>query len=128
VQNRVFALKLACETPVGDSQMPWWEILLLMLFAIAAFSVAWETWHWYRCPSCRIAKGAVTEWHPDWRAVGTSHRATEVERDVVAVFYRLPRVVTFPTPYCLVAVNRTSRIAVELPDDDNSVYAIRGRK
>ena len=84
-------------------------------------------WHEFRCPACRAAREAIRERHPNWRVSDVSHRASEGHRDVVAVYYTQPPVISFPAPYLLVAVSRDGTIE-ELPDDIESPYAIRGRK
>ncbi len=53
--------------------------------------------------------------------------ATEPTRDVVAVIYQSPGLMVKPAPYVLVAVGRDG-VAMELPEDIESPYAIRGRK
>lgn len=101
---------------------------LLILLGIAALvSTVHGLWHQYRCPACRVARQAMRERHPDWRISDAWHRASEPTRDVVAVFYELPRMVHFPTLYRLVVVNHDGVIE-ELPDDMDSPYMIRGRK
>jgi hypothetical protein len=107
--------------------MAWWEALLLTLLVAAAVSVARQAWHQFRCPACRAARQAVRDRHPGWRVSDAWHRASEPERDVVAVFYMPPGVLIMPAPYLLVAVGRDGT-AEELPDDIESPYAIRGRK
>jgi len=49
---------------------------------------------------------------------------------VVAVLYEEnePGRISFPPPYQLVAVGRDLETFIELPDDHESPYSIRGRK
>lgn len=107
-----------------------WEacgIAWIVILALMVVSMARETWHQFRCSACRTAAQAVRVWHPDWKVFGASHRATEPDRDVVAVFYMPPGGLIEPSPYRLVVVRRNGA-AEELPDDFESPYAIRGRK
>lgn len=66
--------------------------------------------------------------HPDCRVSGSSHRASEAERQVIAVFYSLPwPTVVEPEPYWLVAVAQNGEVE-ELPDGHDLPYRILGRK
>lgn len=108
--------------------MAWWEVVVLGYGAVLALLAAPDVWHWLRCPACPAARRAVAGWHPGWRVAGASHRAAEPDRDVVAVFYQDPPVMYEPPRYRLVAVDRRSGVATELPDDPDSPYAVRGLK
>jgi hypothetical protein len=107
--------------------MAWLGAFLLAILIVALASIAWQAWHEARCPSCQAARKAVRKWHPDWRVSAASHRATECDRDVIAVFYEPRDVVIQPAPYVLVAIWRSGSVE-ELPNGVESPYYIRGRK
>ncbi len=75
-----------------------------------------------------VARRSFAEQHPGWRCQGTSIRAAEESRFVVAVFYQVPGLPSFPAHYKFYAVSRDFRIAEELPCTPESPYWIRGRK
>jgi hypothetical protein len=108
--------------------MAWWEyVILAYIAAMILFSLR-SMVHHLGCKSCRLARQAIRDRHPTFRVGGSEHRAWEADRDVVAVFYKEPRVVCFPPAYRLVAVVHDGSLIEELPDDRDSRYAIRGRK
>lgn len=111
--------------------MTWWQVLLVVWAVVLAVSVLIaherDRRHLAKCLTCPAALKFIRDRRPDWKVAGTSHRASEAERDVIAVFYMPPDVVVEPTPYQLVAVYRNGEIA-ELSDDVGSPYRILGRK
>lgn len=109
--------------------MGWAIAVGLGLLAAAAY-LAIDGWQSRRCRYCSAARQAFNLRHPGWRALAGwhTHRATEPDRVVVAVFYRRPDLRVRPDPYRLFAVSRDLSAVEELPDDPHSPYAIRGRK
>jgi hypothetical protein len=79
-------------------------------------------------PGAPGGKGALRAQHPDWKLCGTSLRATEAERCVVAVFYQESGFLTFPSQYKLFSVPHDLSTVVELPCSPDSPYWIHGRK
>ncbi len=79
-------------------------------------------------PECRAARRKLAELEPSWRVEGTSLRAREGERTIVAVFYQLPDLPTKPSRYRLFAVDRALQVVEELPCEPGSPYWIRGRR
>ena len=104
---------------------------LALFLGVCYVVVALDLRHQARCPYCRSAREAVQALHPDWRVWTTlthSHRASEPDREVVAIFYQQPNIVTEPPPYVLVAVSRDCFHCEMLTEDSESRYHIHGRK
>lgn len=107
--------------------MDWHLYPLLMFLAVLGLWVGLDLWHTARCTSYRAARRAVREWNPRWEVTDSNHRASEPERDVVAVFYQDPPSHCEPSPYVLVAVGRSGEIE-GLPVSANPQYALMPRK
>lgn len=106
-------------------QRNWWTWLLAAFALLAVVVIARDGWHAYRCPVCRAARRAVLDGHPDWRIRYCRHRAAETDRYVLAVHYQRPEMAFRPIRYVLVAVDRASGVAEELPESAQSVYGIK---
>lgn len=104
-----------------------WAIAIGVVLIVAFTMTLKDILHGQRCKSCRAARHALHALHPDWKIVESKHRATETNRDIVAVFFEQPPVKIEPIPYVLFAVDRSGRAEV-LSDDQGSPYEIRGRK
>jgi hypothetical protein len=78
--------------------------------------------------AAELAKEHVASCILEARVHGVSLRAEEAERWVFAVFYTTPSLIVKPTPYQLVTVSKSTKIAEELPRSSGSPYVIRGRK
>jgi len=105
--------------------MEWRDGVLLAAGTLAITLAVRNVWHGYRWPACRAARRVVRDRHPDWRLCGSTHRATEPGRDVVAVFHQQLGLRHRPTPYRLVVVDRGAGAAEVLPDDPGSPYAFK---
>ena len=81
-------------------------------------------------PACRAARDYLADHHPDWEVwTGVrSHRATEDDRTIVAVFYQIPSSPSRPAHYKLFAVSHDLGRVEELPYAPNSPYWIRNYK
>jgi hypothetical protein len=79
-------------------------------------------------PAEAAARRTLLEHYPDWEARGTSTRAKEESRFVIAVFYLDRSSPIRPLPYKLFAVPRDLSAAKEIPCTPDSPYWIRGRK
>jgi hypothetical protein len=93
--------------------------------------VGFDLRHQARCACCRAARAAVQVVHPDWLVwtVQThSHRASESAREVIAVFYQEPKVISEPPRYVLVAVPHNGDRCEVLPDTPHSPYRLLGQK
>jgi hypothetical protein len=85
-------------------------LLYVAAFVVAVTVLVWvsdKVRHSRKCPECQLAKNIVQTDHSDWKVwLGwRSHRATEQDRSVIAVFYREPGVRSKPDPYKLIAVS-----------------------
>ena len=65
---------------------------------------------------------------PEWTFLGTSVRAIEEDRTVVALLYEAPPVRTKPCRYLLYAVSSIDGSVEELPCSPDSPYWITGRR
>lgn len=111
--------------------MNWPELalgLLLLILAAGSLDGARRDRHRRRCPACRAAVAHVAASHPEWLNLWSEHRAAEPSRDVVAVFYFSPDEFEGPSTYLIVAVNRATGRASELPGNLGAPYHIRGVK
>jgi hypothetical protein len=93
------------------------------------------TWNWLRrlvgtTAACRAARDYLAARRPEWKVwTGIrSHRATEDDRTVVAVFFQIPGQPTRPARYELFAVSHDLSEVRELPGTPDSQYFIRGYK
>ncbi len=111
-----------------------WDVLLYIAAALFAITIlAWLTEkirHVRSCPDCLKAKASLKTQHEDWQVwtESRSHRATEAERAVIAVFYRKPGQRVMPSPYKLFSVYFGSEIVTELSEEEFEKYAIRNYK
>lgn len=89
-----------------------------------------KVWHSRGCPECQAAKRFVESEHSDWKVwVGSrSHRATELERSIIAVFYRVPGSRSRPDPYVLIEVSLDPDSMQEMAPDVESPYRIQNYK
>jgi hypothetical protein len=81
-------------------------------------------------PACKAARDYLWDQHPDWEVWTSirSHRATEDDRTIVAVFYQIPSSRSRPARYRLFAVSHDLRSVEELPLTPDSPYRIRNYK
>jgi hypothetical protein len=107
--------------------MSWWEWLLLACAVIFTPWMLWDFLHYNCCFACRLSRNVMHDRYPDCRVSGSSHRATEPGRAVVAVFYIPPPPVIKPEPYWLVAVDRGG-VVQQLAPEAEPLYRILGRK
>jgi hypothetical protein len=90
--------------------------LYLVFLSLASLALIVRWVHLWRCPSCRIARRKFREWYPDRRVSLVQHRATESDRDVIAVSYRLRERGIAADPYVLIEVSRDG-VAREMPSE-----------
>jgi hypothetical protein len=95
-----------------------WRVVLRVL----------EFLHLRTPPACVAAQKALRDAHPTWEVLGSSMRAREPDRYVVAVFYQEPGRLIKPPRYQLYAVSADLTVVEELPTNSSSPYWIRGRK
>lgn len=81
-------------------------------------------------PACRAARDHLAAAQPEWQVwTGIrSHRATENDRTVVAVFFQEPDRFTRPPRYKLLAVSHDLGDIEEFPTTPDSPYRLRGYK
>jgi hypothetical protein len=111
-----------------------WHIFLYV--ALSALAITLLVWlydkirHLRGCPDCLKAKQFLQSKHREWDVWidARSHRATEAERSVVAVFYRKPGQHVRPPLYKLFSVLHGSEEVTELPVQEALNYAIRNYK
>lgn len=113
-------------------RMEWWHWKLLAVWLCmvgCAVAAVWvEQRHLAHGRVCPMARRVMKERHPNCRVTGSQHRASEADRDVVAVFYSPPpRTVIEPPPYWLVAVGRNG-VVEELSDEAGSPYRMTNYK
>jgi hypothetical protein len=101
--------------------------LLVAVFVLVLILDVRHRRHLRNCVACALAPERVKQWHPGWEILDVYHRATESDRDVIAVTYRVPGFFSQPDAYLLVAIYHDGR-AEELPDDFDSTYSFRGHK
>ena len=93
-----------------------------MIRSLLEFLGLWEA------EPCRRAREQFQASHPTLQTCGTSLRATEENRFVVAVFYFDPQRPVKPLPYELFGVSKDLMCADELPMSLDSPYRIRGHR
>src|SRR4051812_16065644 len=82
---------------------------------------------WEAAP-CRHARDHFVASYPTLRKCGTSLRATEPDRFVVAVFYFDPLLPVKPGRYKVYAVSKDLTVVHELTLNPDSPYRIKGRR
>jgi hypothetical protein len=76
----------------------------------------------------KMARLALQTQYPECLYKGTSMRALERDRFVVAVFYEDPQIKTRPLRYKIYGISKDAKSAQELECDPGSPYWICGRK
>jgi hypothetical protein len=103
------------------SLVDWWLLASLVLGAIwAVGAIVRDIRHYKECGYCRAAKTAARQLHPDWDVwtVRTwSHRATEPDRVLIAVFYREPKRTADSPHYLLFATSHDYSRCELVPDE-----------
>jgi hypothetical protein len=87
--------------------------------------------HQAHCPYCRAARAAVESLHSDcevWTHSSVAHRASEVEREIIAVYCQEPHTTRDIPLYLLVAVSHFDYDCRLLPDDPDLPYHLPGYK
>ena len=78
--------------------------------------------------ACKVAKAVFQREYPTLLYMGSSVRAQEEDRLVVAVFYQHPESKTKPSRYKIFGVSIDMENAKELECNPQSKYWIRGRR